>query len=138
MEQSPLLTIREGKIILADSFQYRFPWKTDEYVVVPMGYRTNFASIPWIARWLISPIDRHIMIAAIVHDWLTLEFRVRPAGYYPMIFTDKNGLEQVSDVHVSWDQAATIMKKIMHFEGAGRLKRMSVYLAIRLWGVMNH
>lgn len=38
-------------------------------VVAQIRFETDFASIPWWARWLISPFGRHAE-AAVIHDWL--------------------------------------------------------------------
>ncbi len=37
---------------------------------IPVGTYTDFASIPWLFRWLISRFGRHSP-AALLHDWLT-------------------------------------------------------------------
>ena len=72
--EGPVVRVSGGAFILEEAFKYHFPWKPAEYVVVPEGYKTNFASIPWAARWLVSPIDETILIAALIHDWLVQEF----------------------------------------------------------------
>lgn len=41
---------------------------------IPVGQKSNFASIPWFGRWAISPVDPDIMSAAYVHDALCGEF----------------------------------------------------------------
>lgn len=43
-------------------------------LIIPKGSKTNFASIPWFLRWLISPLDPVIAIPSIVHDYLVGEF----------------------------------------------------------------
>lgn len=38
-------------------------------IIVPAGYRTDFATIPNWATWLLKAVDKHC-IAAILHDWM--------------------------------------------------------------------
>jgi hypothetical protein len=45
------------------------PGKRPWTISVPFNFVTDFASIPWWARWLISPFGRHAK-AAVIHDWL--------------------------------------------------------------------
>lgn len=41
---------------------------TDRWIV-PAGFVTDFASIPWWARWVLSPTGKHNR-AAVLHDYL--------------------------------------------------------------------
>lgn len=41
----------------------------DDTITVPKGFKTNFASIPRIFRWLIEPTGKHSLAAA-CHDFL--------------------------------------------------------------------
>jgi len=52
---------------LAADFEFRIPGVLDG--IVPKGYITNYASVPWFGRWLVSPVGK-IRHAAVVHDWL--------------------------------------------------------------------
>lgn len=47
---------------------------TGKVITVPGGFVTDFATVPWYARWRISPLGKH-SIAAIVHDYLYWEQR---------------------------------------------------------------
>lgn len=40
-----------------------------KYIKIPPGYITDLGSIPWYARWLISPSDESIL-AFILHDFI--------------------------------------------------------------------
>ena len=54
---------------LASSFEYHVgKYPSDEVIEVPSGFVTNFASVPRILWWVISPIDKHAK-AATVHDY---------------------------------------------------------------------
>ena len=39
------------------------------FLVVPTGFTTDLASIPWYARWLLPKHGRYSK-AAVLHDWL--------------------------------------------------------------------
>lgn len=39
-------------------------------VVVPIGFFTDFASVPWFFRWLVPVATGKNRKAAVVHDWL--------------------------------------------------------------------
>lgn len=41
----------------------------DEEIVVPQDFTTDFASVPWFARWFISTWKRTAR-AAVIHDYL--------------------------------------------------------------------
>ena len=47
---------------------------TKFYLWIPSGIRTNFASVPWTARWLVSPTTGSLVIPATIHDYITGEF----------------------------------------------------------------
>lgn len=110
---------------------YRAELPDGRYILVPEGVRTNFGSIPWFVRWLISPIDRHMVVPAIVHDFLTYEFTSGQVTYVPVIYKP-NG--RIDDSDVSWDQAATIMRQMMKSLGAPGWKRGLVYAGLRVYG----
>ena len=112
---------------------YRLPLDHRQYVMIPEGYETNFASIPWFVRWLISPIDPDLVLAAIVHDWLVQEHGTR-AQFPPVLYVEDVTGEHVFIERVDWSQAATIFRKIAKHEGASPLKRFAVYQAVRMHG----
>ncbi|WP_376787833.1 DUF1353 domain-containing protein [Aliamphritea hakodatensis] len=41
----------------------------DRVISVPVGYLTDLATIPWWARWFMSPASMHIRAAAVIHDY---------------------------------------------------------------------
>lgn len=52
-----------------EEFEYHVgSYPSDEIIVVPKGFITNFASVPRIFWSLISPIDEHGK-AAVIHDY---------------------------------------------------------------------
>ena len=82
-------------------------------VYVPIGSRTNFASIPWLLRWLIPPIGRKYRRATLVHDHLCdLETCPRP----------------IADV---------VFLVAMADEGLWWVKRYPMYFGVRFWGMLS-
>lgn len=61
---------RDGRttVVVMQPFAYEHG-PTGRTIWVPASYVTDFASIPRVGRWLISPFGRHA-IAAVIHDWL--------------------------------------------------------------------
>lgn len=56
-----------GLVMLYKPFTYE---TKDSYsVTVPVGFRTDFASIPRLARGVFSPLDKYAK-AAVLHDFL--------------------------------------------------------------------
>ena len=54
---------------LTKSFEYHVgKYPSEEIIEVPKGFSTDFASVPRIFWWIISPIDKHAK-AAVVHDY---------------------------------------------------------------------
>ncbi len=39
-------------------------------IMVPKGFKTDYASIPKWLQWLISPIEKYVWRASILHDYL--------------------------------------------------------------------
>lgn len=39
-------------------------------VIIPKGFITDLASIPWVFRLMFNPDDPRFTVAALVHDWL--------------------------------------------------------------------
>src|SRR5437764_1311818 len=68
---TPRLQLFQGdgtNFMLVDPLFYEIK-RTGKVITVPAGFVTDFASVPWYARWLISVLGRH-SIPAIVHDYL--------------------------------------------------------------------
>jgi hypothetical protein len=76
---------------------------------VPVGFRTDFASVPRIFWNVLPPTGRHTKAAAI-HDWL-----------YSTKITSK-------------EDADGIFRRIMEEEGVSVFKRTIMYWAVRLFG----
>lgn len=97
------------------------------------GMRTDFASIPSIARALISPIDPDIAEAAIVHDYLVGQYTgVRGV----VIKTLSTGAEV--RIRYRWDDACFWLAYLMKRNGAPVWKRAIVNAAVRIYGWVKH
>lgn len=67
---------------------------SDDVIIVPAGYVTDFASVPWWAAWLIPVIGEHAK-AAVLHDYL-LDRTDRPYDEVNDIFAEALGVLGVS------------------------------------------
>ncbi|MEZ5937524.1 MAG: DUF1353 domain-containing protein [Hyphomonadaceae bacterium] len=82
-------------------------------VVAPSGYVTDFASIPRLVQWVISPFGRHAE-AAVIHDWL---YALGQKGDW--------GNRRIAD---------KAFVKALRLLQVGWLKRQVMYWAVRLGG----
>ncbi len=82
-------------------------------VLAPPQYETDFASIPGIVRWLISPFGKHAE-AAVIHDWL-YAIGARGDGY-------------------ARKHADKIFLEAMKYLGVGFLRRQIMFLGVRIGG----
>lgn len=115
----PVVQVVPGGVLFLRDWHLEVGHRT---VRVPAGYRSNFATIPWFARWLISPVDRVVIMAALAHDWLVREF----GGPRP---------------DMTWAEAATVMRKIMRaYAGDSTtktIKRHLIYWAVSAYGLLK-
>ncbi|MEL7130665.1 MAG: DUF1353 domain-containing protein [Pseudomonadota bacterium] len=82
-------------------------------IIAPTRFETDFASIPSVARWLISPFGRHAE-AAVIHDWL---YALGPEG-------DR----------IARRRADRIFRIALKRVGVGFLLRTIMFLAVRVGG----
>lgn len=106
------------------------------YLFLPQGHRTNFGSIPWFVRWLISPVDVHLAVPAIIHDFLVGEYPNFRARRVPVIYRSKNPAN-IDDHEIDWPQASAILRWLMDALGAPDWKRFVVYWGTRLHGKLR-
>ena len=93
-----------------ESFEYHVgEYPSKEIIKVPIGFRTDFASIPRIFWMIISPIDKHGK-AAVIHDYCYSE------GLYSRKKCDRIFLE-----------AMTVLK-------VNKIKRLIMYYNVRIFG----
>lgn len=66
LTEACLLPFKNHKFKLCDELIV----KTDENIqVIPKGFTTDLASIPWPMWWLFSPNDAQTIWPSILHDW---------------------------------------------------------------------
>ena len=102
-----------GGYELRDKFVY-----VDDYyyITVPIGFYTDFASIPWFFRRLIARDDKGIREASVIHDWL---YSAKSIRFNP---------------YITRKEADKIFLKIMRDMGAKRYKAYLAYYAVRMFG----
>lgn len=93
---------------------------TESIIRVPVGFCTDFASIPRV-MWSLLPPAGPYGKAAVVHDWL---YQKRDAT-----------------THAVWrDEADAVLLEGMEALKVGRLTRWTIYMGVRIggWFVWNH
>lgn len=133
---NPVVEVRrDGLFELTENFLFVAPWSDQVVrieVEIPRGYCTNFASMPALARLLVSPIDPDIIRASMVHDFLTQEF-----GQFQMFRPEvkEYHLDTLVARHrLKWNESAFMLRAIMKYDGAPAWKRGIVYAGVRIYG----
>lgn len=85
-----------------------------DYYVVPVGFETDLASVPWFMRWLIAPDASYIRSASVLHDYL---YSLKSTEY-----------------HVPRREADRIFYFAMRSKGATRTFALMAYTAVRVFG----
>jgi hypothetical protein len=99
-------TLNDDEWVLVESLI----WKTDtETIIIPAGFLTDLASIPWWLRWLFSVNGKH-RSAAILHDYL---FTV-----------------QIYDR----EQTDALFMKAMEWSGVRATQRFALHAGVRIGG----
>ena len=83
-----------------------------EYIVVPMGFITDFASVPRALWSLIAPYGKQTL-PAIVHDYMYVK-----------------GIE-------TKEKADLIFREALKMKGVNVIKRQAMYWAVRMFGKGN-
>jgi hypothetical protein len=94
---------------LVEDLRYQSAEMGGEILIVPAGYRTDFASCPWMFR-RIFPQDGPWSLAAVLHDFLC---DMRLPG-------------------IDSKRAAVLFREAMEVLGVPQMKRTAMYLAV-LW-----
>ena len=92
-------------------------------VFIPVGTRTNGASIPAIFRVVFDPYGRDYFLAATVHDALVGEF-----GDKVRVHDIVNGESK----HLNWKEAAQFFRELMRVSKAPNWKCHIFYHAVML------
>lgn len=91
-------------------------YKRHEPLVVPAGFMTDLASVPWFLRWLIRHDHPYLLEASVVHDYLYT--RRVGARFY----------------HYSRRQADRLLYGGMRSAGAPFAFAAAVYVSVRAFG----
>lgn len=115
--------------VLTEAFTYRIGGvEENKQVTVPVGFRTDFASIPRPFRNLFSAVGKYSK-AAVVHDFLY------NGGWVTQILIDDvTGDTFERHWHPTRKEADDIFLEAMKVLGVGWFTRTSVYLAVRAGG----
>ncbi|QOC54121.1 DUF1353 domain-containing protein [Caulobacter vibrioides] len=100
-----------GRLVQPFSYDVGFLGSGDT-VTAPSDYVTDFGSIPWFARWLISPFDRAAK-AYVIHDILC-DDRSRPRR-----------------------EANRILREALEVLGVPPWKRWTIWLAVRAYALIT-
>jgi len=101
--------------VLVEPFSYES--ETYGKVVVPAGFKTDFASIPRIAWRYLDPEDKCILYPSVIHDYIYSQSGALADG---VVFTR--------------EQADKIFKEAMELAGARLDQRFFAFKAVRLFG----
>lgn len=82
-----------------------------DHWTIPSGYRTDFATVPWFAQWVI-PRTGVWTLAAVLHDWLLTDGI--PAGF------------------VTSRQADGVFRRVLREEGTDQVRRWCMWAAVRV------
>ena len=110
-----------GRALFKVTEDYHYEIGPGATIVIPMGYITNFGTIPRVFAWFISPAQ--LREAAILHDYLrnedhSLSGLVGVSGFSPW-FADAMLYESMSRL------------------GFGIVKRTAVFFAVRASATVN-
>lgn len=92
-------------------------------LVVPEGFRHDFASVPRLLWALVAPLD--LGLASLFHDWL-----YRHRGRVETLRWTAPGWEAVGEPWTRED-ADRLFGRLMREQGVARWRRRAAYLAVR-------
>lgn len=73
--------LEDGWFKLISPFEFYLEFKGGERVIVPEGFKTNFASVPSWLQWLFPPYHADYGKAFVLHDYLVGEGEDQEAGH---------------------------------------------------------
>lgn len=96
--------------------EFTYIWRRafDVKITVPIGFVTDFASIPWFARVVIPKLGKYTK-AAVIHDYI---YQAQSGKAY---FCNRSGADH-------------IFRDAMKDLGVVKWKRIVMWLAVRLFG----
>lgn len=84
------------------------------FMTIPVGLKTDLATIPWFFRWIISPTDPVIVIPSIIHDYLVSQYGKEDDYLLPKYASkllNPNYLEPILRPGYEWIDAALLFRK---------------------------
>jgi hypothetical protein len=99
---------------------------------VPVGFVTDFATVPRFLHWLVSPYGAYTR-AAVLHDWLLVELAEWTKTH------PREGLETYnhSEPPANSRDADGIFRRVMEDLGVPWAKRWTMWAAVRLAALFN-
>jgi len=119
--------VRHNKKLNKITRSFKFYWNDDcrgEYIEVPVGAITDFATIPWFLRWLWKPDLDDIRVPSVVHDCMI--------GQYNTLVPIMEDAQAVR--YPTWEESARWFKRALKVRKCGKFKRNVFYGAVLLWG----
>lgn len=109
---------RDEVILLRDLVFFFSDSKTGAAITVPLGFRSDGASIPWLLRWIAGHPFGASLKSAVVHDW---------------IFRSHDGRDQLAATGPRTRRhAAQLMSVAMRVDGVHPFRRRVIYLGLRI------
>ncbi|PAF50869.1 DUF1353 domain-containing protein [Helicobacter sp. 13S00477-4] len=89
-----------GNLLVSEEFDYYREEDNDEVIKVPNGFESDFASVPFVFRILVSPIGRHSK-PAVLHDYLCELYHLGKVSrdYCDEVFNEAMKVKKVSLYH---------------------------------------
>lgn len=106
---------------------------SDEMIIVPKGFTTDLASIPWFLQWFIPLSGRH-NLAAVLHDYLYRQLRGSSTKYARIIIHDSHGLETGDWIFNKRNADNEFLQALLTSE-VKQTRAMWIYYAVRFFGV---
>lgn len=112
--------------VLIEDLEYYIDKPGGKTIIVPKGFKTDFASIPRPFWGLFPPATGRYIRAAVVHDYLDLGGRV----------IDKR-IPNDPGQPVSFKEANKIFLEAMRVSGTNTLKRYTMFYAVELYRIFT-
>lgn len=91
------------------------------YIIVPAGFITDFASIPWFCQWRLSKLGPYNE-SAVVHDYLYV--KIAEAHYHRTEF-------KIGSKIITWYDADQVFLRLMRAANVGPIRRRFMYYGVR-------
>lgn len=103
-----------------------------EMVIVPKGFATDLASIPWFMAWFIPLSGRH-NLAAVLHDYLYQQLKISQTKHARIIIHDSHGQEIAEWVYTQKNADNEFLLALLT-SGVRQSRAKWIYYAVRFFG----